>query len=122
MHLRANGGRSLHPCHIELRLLAGAVAAERALLADRVGTLEDPVLPGGEAGENLRFHGLGPDEAEVRLHASEAVGRERRALLEEYAHFIVPVDVVERKGDEAEFFGRLGIDGLADLRPGTVEV
>ena|SRR5882724_756169 len=38
---------------IELRLLAGAIAAQRAFFADRVGALEDPVLPGGEAGEDL---------------------------------------------------------------------
>src|SRR5438445_9668715 len=30
---------SLNPRHVELRLLAGAVAAQRAVLADRVGAL-----------------------------------------------------------------------------------
>ncbi len=39
----------LNPRHIELRLLAGAIAAQRAFLADRVGALEDPVLPRGQA-------------------------------------------------------------------------
>src|SRR4051812_18202379 len=61
--------------HIELRLLAGAVAAQRAVFAYRVGTLEDPVLPRGEAREDLGFHGLGPDETQIRFHAGEAVGR-----------------------------------------------
>src|SRR5262249_4222361 len=83
----------LHSRHIELRLLASAVAAQRALLADRIGTLEDPVLPGGEAGEDFRFHGLRPDEAEVRFHAGQAVGREGSALLEEHPHLVIPVDV-----------------------------
>src|SRR5262249_52214734 len=87
----------LHPRHIELRLLAGAVAAQRALLSDRVGALEDPVLPGGEAGKDFRFHSFGADEAQVRFHAGEAVGREGSALLEEHPHLVVPVDVVERE-------------------------
>src|SRR5690348_10108292 len=97
----------LHSSHVELLLHAGAVAAQRALLADRIGALEDPVLPGREAGEDFRFHGLGTDEAEICFHAGETVGRERRALLQEYAHLVVPVDVVEREGDEAQLLGFL---------------
>src|ERR1700685_292502 len=73
-----------HSRHIELRLLAGSVAAQRAGLADRVGALEDPVLPRGQAGEDFRFHGLGTGEAQIRFHAGEAVGRKARALLEEH--------------------------------------
>src|SRR5436190_15491816 len=112
----------LYPRHIELRLLAGAVAAQRALLTNRIGTLEDPVLPGGEAGKDFRFHGLRTDEAEICFHAGETVGGEGGALLEEHAHLVVPVDVVDREGDEAEFFGRFGVDGLADLRFGAIEI
>src|SRR5215207_3764344 len=88
---------SLYPRHIELRLLAGAVTAQRAVFADGVGTLEDPVLPCGEAREDLRFHGLRSDEAQIGFHAGEAVGRERRAFLQEYPQLVVPVDIVERK-------------------------
>ena len=55
-----------------------AVGRERALLADGVGTLEDPVLPGGEAAEDLRLHRFGAGEAQVGLHAGERVGREAR--------------------------------------------
>src|SRR5207248_10342768 len=76
----------LNPRHIELRLLAGAVAAQRAVFADRVGALEDPVLPRREAREDFRFHGFVPDEAQVRFHAGEAVAREGRAVLQEHAH------------------------------------
>src|SRR5258708_22812961 len=97
----------LHPRHIELRLLAGAVTPERAVLADRVGALEDPVLPRRQAGEDLRFHGLGPGEAQIGFHAGEAVGRERGALLEEQPDLIIPVDVVERAGDAAKRLGLL---------------
>src|ERR1700757_4739874 len=42
-----------HPARIERRLLAGAVALERALFADGVGALENPVLPRGEAGRGF---------------------------------------------------------------------
>src|SRR6266567_8929637 len=94
--------RLLNPRHIELRLLAGAVTPQRAVLADRVGALEDPVLPRGQTREDFRFHRLGSDEAQIRFHAGEAVGREAGALLQEYADLVVPVDVVEREGDETE--------------------
>src|SRR5450756_1840216 len=103
----------LYSRHIELRLLAGAVAAQRAVLADRVGALEYPVLPCRQAGEDFRFHGLGSDEAQVRFHAGEAVGREAATLLEEHPDLVVPVDVVEREGDEAERLGLRGIERLA---------
>ena len=105
----------LHPRHVELRLLAGAVAAQRAVLADRVGTLKDPVLPGGEPGKDFRFHRLRPAETQVRLQAGEPVGREARALFEEDANFVLPVDVVEREGDEAELCGAPGIEFLTGL-------
>src|SRR5579872_1358848 len=100
---------------IELRPLTGAVAAQCALLADRVGALEDPVLPGGEAREDFRFHGLRPDEAQIRFHAGESIWRKAGALLEEHAHFVVPVDVVERKRHKAHRLGLFGIERLAGL-------
>src|SRR5262245_49038097 len=106
--------RSSHSRHIELRLLAGAVAAQRALLTDRVRPLENPVLPRREAREDLRFHRLRADEAQIRFHAGEAVGRERGALLEEHPYLVVPVDIVEREGDEAKLLGLLRVERLAD--------
>src|SRR3984957_3907497 len=66
--------RPLDPRHVELCLLAGAVAPQRAVFADRVGALEDPVLPGRQPREDFRFHGLGANEAQIRFHAGEAVG------------------------------------------------
>src|SRR5882724_12812555 len=104
---------TLHPRHIELRLLPGAVAAQGAVFADRVVALKDPVLPRRQAREDFRFHGLGTDEAQIGFHAGESVGRKAGALLEEHPDLVVPVDVVERKGDEAELFGLLGIERLA---------
>src|SRR3979411_316242 len=71
---------SLNSRRIELRLLAGAVALERAVLADRVGALEDPVRPRRQAREDFRFHGLGSHEAQIGFHPGETVGRETGAL------------------------------------------
>src|SRR6185503_10719135 len=112
----------LHSRHIELRLLAGAVAAQRAVFTDRIGALEDPVLPRRQAREDFRFHGLGTYEAQIGFHAGEAVGRKTRALLQKHPHFVVPIDVVEREGDEAEFFGLLGVERRADGGFRAVEI
>src|SRR5262249_53684348 len=108
-----------HPPRIEYRLLAGAVAPKRALLADRVRPLEDPVLPGGEASKYFRFHGFRTAEAKVGLEPGQRVRREARALLEEHADLVFPVDVVECEGDEAQSLRGLRIKPLADrgLRP-----
>src|SRR4030088_2819950 len=106
---------SLNSRRIELRLLAGAVALERAVFADRVGALEDPVLPRRQAREDFRFHGFGPDEAQIGFHAGEAIGREAGAFLEEHPDLVIPVDIVECEGDEAELLGFLGIERLADF-------
>src|SRR5712672_2306110 len=114
--------RLLNPRHIDLRLIAGAVAPQVALLADRVGGLEDPVLPRGQAREDFRFHGFGSDEAQIRFHAGQAVRREAGALLEEHPDLVVPIDIVEREGDEAELLGCLGIDRLADVFLRTLQI
>src|SRR5689334_11170837 len=103
-----------NPLRIEHGLLAGAVATQRAVFADRVGALEDPVLPSGEPRKDLRLHRLRPAEAEVRFQASQTVGREARALLEEDADLVLPVDVIEREGDETKLRRALGIERLAD--------
>src|SRR6478735_2659741 len=87
-----------HSLRIEHGLLASAVAAQRTLFADGVGALEDPVLPGGEPGKDFRFHRFRAAEAQVCFQAGETVGREARALLEEDADFVLPIDVVEREG------------------------
>ncbi len=44
----------------------------------------------------------GPAKAQVRLQAGHRVGREARALLQEDAHLVLPIDVVEGEGDEPE--------------------
>src|SRR5262249_36755275 len=68
------------PALVEGRLHARAVKLERALLADRIRPLEDPIVPSGEPPENLGLHGLGAGEAQVCLHAGQGVGREARPL------------------------------------------
>src|SRR5882724_10585792 len=53
------------PAPIEIRPLAGlAVDRERAFLARRVRASEDPVLPGGEAAEDLGLERFRSDEAQ----------------------------------------------------------
>src|SRR5579883_1818441 len=104
-----------NPCRIELRPFAGTVKAKRALLAEGVGPLENPVLPGGEARKDLGFHGLGAYEAQIRFHAGQPVGGKAGALLEKHAHFIIPVDVVEREGDKPERLSLFGIQRLANV-------
>src|SRR5690242_19478238 len=113
---------SLHACHVVAGLLSRAVALERAVVADRVEPLEDPVLPCGEPREDFRFHGLGAGEAQIGFHAGEAVRREAGALLQEHADLIVPVDIIKCEGDEAELLGVLGLDRLAELAADTVEI
>ena len=62
-----DGGHRARPPHTLVavvgRARAGAEAAQRAVGADGVGALEDPVLPRREAGEDLRLHRLRADEA-----------------------------------------------------------
>src|SRR3982751_1047970 len=71
-----------HPLPVEFGATSGAVAAQRALGAGCVRSYEDPVLPGGEPGEDPRLHGLRADEPVVRLHPGERVGGQRRPLLQ----------------------------------------
>src|SRR5688572_1519715 len=62
-----------NPLRVEHRPLAGAVTFQRALLADRIRTLEDPVLPGGEARKDFRFHRLRSAEAQIGFETGEPV-------------------------------------------------
>src|SRR5260370_4477630 len=103
------------PARVERRLLAGAVALERALLADGVGALENPVLPRREAGEDFRFHGLGAAEAQIGFEPRQAVGGKACALLQKHADLVLPVDVVERECDETESLRRFGLERLPRL-------
>src|SRR5258707_14973512 len=105
---------SLSPLAVVFGLLARAVELQRALRSGRVGTLEDPVLPGREAREDLGLHRLGAGEAQVGFHADQPVGREAGALLDRETDLVLPVDVVGREGDEAELVGGLGVDRLAE--------
>src|SRR6186997_3313890 len=73
---------ALGPLAVVPGLLARAVELQRALRAGGVGPLEDPVLPGRQAGKDFRLHGLRPGEAQVGLHADQAVGREAGAFLD----------------------------------------
>src|SRR5215831_11101665 len=76
---------------IELGSALFSVHLQRALVADRVRPLKDPVLPRRQPPEDLRLHRLGAGESEVGLEAGHRVGRERRARLDREPHLVVPV-------------------------------
>src|SRR5260370_14287712 len=98
-----------HSCRIELRLLAGAVTFERARVANRIGPLENPVLPSGETREYFRFHGLRPGETQIGFQSAQGIGRKTRAFLQEHADLILPIDVIERDSYETQILPRLRI-------------
>src|SRR5205814_811852 len=99
---------------IESRLRSAAVHLQRAMLAHRVRPGENPVLPGAESAEDARLHAFPAREAEIRFHTGERIGREARALLDRDAHFIVPIEIVGREGDQAEFGSEFRVELLAD--------
>src|SRR6516165_6025145 len=67
------GQSELHALEIECGLVALAEDLQGALLADGVGALEDPVLPGGQAAEDAGDHVFGAVEAQVGLHAGQRI-------------------------------------------------
>ena len=62
--------------------------------AGRVRPGEDPVLPGGEPGEDLRLQRLRAGEPQVGLHPGECVRAERGPFLQCDPHLVLPVQVV----------------------------
>src|SRR5439155_18120066 len=94
-------------------LCTAPINFQGTLFTDSVRAVEDPVLPRGQAPEDAREHGLGPGEAQARLHRGERVGREARTLLDRESDLFFPVDVVRRSGDEAELERFLGVEELA---------
>src|SRR3954470_6388919 len=61
---------------VEFRSALLAVRLQRALVADGVRPLKDPVLPRREPPEDLRLHRFRPGEAQVRFESGHRVGRE----------------------------------------------
>src|ERR1700739_1859274 len=88
------------PVRVEARPLAGAIDLQRALLTDRVGTLENPVLPRGQAREDPRVKGFSTIEAQIGFHPGQRIGTHRDTLLDGDACFVVPIDIVRVAGDQ----------------------
>src|SRR6516164_4518764 len=86
-----------YPFGVEFRLAAAAIARQCAGFADGIRPLEYPVLPGGKASKDLGFHGFRAAEAQIGFEPGQAIGREARALFEEEADFVPPIDIVERE-------------------------
>src|SRR5262249_59302380 len=76
--------------------------------------LEDPILPGREAREDLALERLRPAEPERGFHAGQRVRREGRALFDREPYFVIPVDVVGREGDKSSVGRLLCSEILAD--------
>src|SRR5262245_31006091 len=94
-------GLSLRSFEIKLRPRLRSVRREGALFADRVRPLKDPVLPGGEPAEDLRFHRFGAGKSEIGFHAGERIRRECRTSFDGESNLVVPVELVRHEGDEA---------------------
>src|SRR5215204_7503652 len=73
VHIRVASHLSALP--VEFRPALLSVDFQRALVADGIRTLEDPVLPRGETPEDLRLHRLGAGEAQVRFEAGHRIRR-----------------------------------------------
>src|SRR3712207_6993094 len=82
------------PLPVVVSPLPGPVPAQRSFGASGVGSLDDPVLPGGEPAEHLGLRRLLAGDAEVGLHAGERVGGEAGPLLQQQPDLVLSVDVV----------------------------
>src|SRR4029078_5818430 len=89
-------GPNLHSLPVEFGARAAAEELQRAVLADRVRTLEKPVLPCRQTTEQAGMHRLGSGKAQARLHAGERIGRKAGAFLERQPDLVVPVQGVPR--------------------------
>src|SRR5208282_5218732 len=99
---------------IEFRPRSCAVEFQRAFFTDRVGTLEDPVLPSRQTGKYFRLERLRPAESQRRFHAGQRVRRKGRAFFDSETNLVVPVDIVRREGHEAQPIRLRRIDLLAN--------
>src|SRR5262249_15949772 len=100
---------TLHPLFVERWGYAAAVKFQRAVLADSVWALEDPVLPCRQAAEDFSLHCLRAGEPQIRFHAGHRVGRKARTLLEHHAYFISPIEIFVGGGDETQFGSLLAL-------------
>src|ERR1700731_1762054 len=97
----ANSCTRLDALPVESSFVASSEDFERACFPNCIGPDEDPVLPGGKATENTCLHRLSGPKTQTRLHSGQRVRRETRALFESEANFIVPVEHIGRRCNEA---------------------
>src|SRR5262249_12984821 len=88
-----NGDHSkrLRPFIIKFRLCWLAVIRQRAMFTNRIRALENPVLPRRQAPKNLGVLRFRSGKSERRFHTRERIRRQRGALFDSDAQFVVPV-------------------------------
>ena len=88
----------------------------RALVADCVGTLEDPVLPGGEATEDARGQNSGPSKrrfASIAVRASGLIDARSSTAMRISSAQSISSGML---GGEAKIEGGVGVECLANPR------
>ena len=96
------------------RTCARTIQLKCAPLGNRVWTLEDPVLPCGQATKNLSFHRFRTSEAQVSFQTCQRIRRVTRTLLNNVGHFIRPIDVVQCFCHETQLITGGSIELLTD--------
>src|SRR5947209_1655842 len=87
-----------------MRLRRLAVIGQRPFRTDGIWSLENPVLPRGQAAIDFCVERFWPRKAKRRFHSCERVGRKRSALLYCDANLVFPIKIVGRESDETCFF------------------
>src|SRR6266478_9168406 len=94
---------SLNSFPLEFHGSAGAIDFQRTVCSYGVGANEDPVLPGGKPAKHAGFERFGRTETQISFEAGERVGRLRGAGFDGLANFVLPIEVIGRRSDEAGF-------------------
>jgi len=97
-------GHQLNPASYRTAPSGRCRSAAARLFADRVGALEDSSSATRQAREDFRFHGSsGPTKRKLASMPVRLSGEKLCALSKNTLTSSSPVDIVERKSDEAEF-------------------
>src|SRR4026207_1260607 len=101
-------------CTFEIKMCLRwlTVVRQCALWADGVWTLENPVLPRGQAAVDLCIHRLWSSETERCFHSRQRVGRQGRAFFDGDAYLVFPVEIVGGKSYQTKLVRLFCIERL----------